>query len=139
MRRAAACQVDALSTARHVPWIHRHTPASATNRVCRCASPLTPFSSCAVTSANVQRIKLILDKVLLDPRYPEFCQRPKNGSTTDCKLPLSPVNVFYGTEDPALSTAELAVFDDSRVCFRAVCTGSNRGRAAPACARARAP
>ena len=80
-------------------------------------------------------MKLILDKVMLDPRYPEFCQRPKNGSTTDCKLPLSPVNVFYGTENPALSTAELAVFDDSRVCCRAVCTGSTSGSRACACSR----
>ena len=58
----------------------------------------------------------IEQKIIGHPRFPEFCLREKKLNSTKCKRPLTPLNIFYGEENPKLSTAELALFDDERVC-----------------------
>ena len=80
------------------------------------AFAISLLSSCVtVTADNLAVMKAINDKITQNSQFSEFCLRPKNASITTCELPLMPTNVFYGTEDPKLTSAELALFDDSRV------------------------
>merc|ERR1719197_1114775 len=57
------------------------------------------------TADNLAVMKAINDKITQNSQFSEFCLRPKNASITTCELPLMPTNVFYGTEDPKLTSA----------------------------------